>query len=87
MNQFVYVYVLRSQRDGRFYVGFTTDLRQRFAAHNAGRVESTRKRMPLELIYYEACRNQRDATTREKYLKSSWGKRHLKGRLQNYLTG
>ena len=86
-HQFVYVYVLRSQRDRGFYVGFTGDLRQRFAEHNAGRVQSTRERVPLELIYYEACRHQRDATTREKYLKSSWGKCYLKGRLRNYLTG
>lgn len=87
MSQFVYVYVLRSQRDRQFYVGFTTDLKQRIAEHNAGRVESTCRRVPLELVYYEACRNQRDATMREKYLKSSWGKRYLKGRLRNYLTG
>ncbi len=87
MSQFVYVYVLRSQLDGQFYVGFSTDLKQRLIAHNLGRVESTRRRVPLELIYYEACRNQRDAMAREKYLKSAWGKRYLKGRLRNYLTG
>ena len=87
MSQFVYVYMLQSRRDGQFYVGFTKDLRQRVVEHNAGRVEPTRSRVPLELVYYEACRNQRDATTREKYLKSAWGKRYLKGRLRNYLTG
>jgi putative endonuclease len=87
MSQFVYVYVLRSQRDGQFYVGFTEDLKRRLVEHNTGRVDSTRRRTPLELIYYEACRDQRDATQREKYLKSAWGKRYLKGRLRNYLTG
>jgi putative endonuclease len=87
MARFLYVYVPRSQRDGQFYVGFTGDLKQRLAQHNAGRVESTRGRAPLELIYYEACRDQRDATSRERYLKSAWGKRYLKGRLRNYLTG
>jgi putative endonuclease len=87
MSHFVYVYVLRSQRDGRFYVGFTADLRRRLAQHNAGQVTSTSARTPLELIYYEACRCQQDATRREKYLKSAWGKRFLKGRLSGYLTG
>ena len=87
MHQFVYVYVLRSQRDAKFYVGFTGDLRQRLVEHNAGRVQSTRERAPLDLIYYDACRHQRDATYREKYPESSWGKRYLKGRLRNYLTG
>jgi putative endonuclease len=87
MAEFVYVYVLRSRYDRQFYVGFSWDLKQRLAAHNAGRVPSTSRRVPLDLVYYEACRNQGDATSREKYLKSSWGKRYLKGRLRNYLTG
>ena len=87
MGQFIYVYVLRSQRDMDLYVGFTTDLRNRFAAHNSGRVDSTSQRRPLELIYYEACRSQADATRRERYLKTVWGKRFLKSRLRCYLTG
>ncbi len=28
-----------------------------------------------------------DARMREKYLKTAWGKRYLKNRLKNYLTG
>ena len=87
MGQFVYVYVLRSLRDTNLYVGFTTDLRQRVEAHNGGRVDSTRTRTPFELIYYEACRSRQDATRREKYLKSAWGKRFLKNRPSSYLTG
>jgi putative endonuclease len=55
--------------------------------HNDGNVYSTKRRRPLNLIYYEACLNQQDATHREKYLKTSWGKRYLKTRLKNYLTG
>ncbi len=44
------VYVLRSQRHGQFYVGFTGDLKRRFKEHNDGRVDSTRSRAPLDLI-------------------------------------
>ncbi|MDP3583109.1 MAG: GIY-YIG nuclease family protein, partial [Ignavibacteria bacterium] len=51
------------------------------------KVRSTRNRLPLELVYWEGCLNQRDALKREKYLKSSWGKRYIKNRLSNYLTG
>jgi len=87
VNQFCYVYVLRSQLDGQLYVGLTRDLRQRFQQHQAGEVISTRNRRPLELIYYEACRNIHDAALREKYLKTAWGKRYIKGRLKDYLTG
>jgi putative endonuclease len=82
-----YVYVLRSLSDQRFYVGLTNKLPARVEAHNAGLVMSTRRRAPLELIYWEGCLNRSDAARREKYLKSAWGKRYLKARLRDYLTG
>lgn len=44
-------------------------------------------RRPLELVYYEACRSRADALRRERYLKSTWGQRYLRGRLKNYLKG
>jgi predicted GIY-YIG superfamily endonuclease len=44
-------------------------------AHNQGGIPSTRKRIPFELVYWEGCLNQADATRREKYLKTAWGKR------------
>jgi len=87
MPTYCYVYVLRSTKDGQFYVGLTRDLRARLNAHNEGRVRSTRRRVPLELIYWEGCLKDGDAAQREKYLKSAWGKRYIKGRLRQYLTG
>jgi putative endonuclease len=71
----------------RFYTGFTQDLKLRFEQHIKGKVESTKERMPLELIYYEACINKDDAIRREKYLKSYHGKMFIKNRLKSYLTG
>jgi len=62
-----YVYVLKSLKDGNFYKGYTKDLKKRFEDHNKGKVESTKLRLPFELIYYEACRNEEDALHREKY--------------------
>ena len=82
-----YTYVLQSKKDDRYYVGFTKDLKLRFNRHSEGKVESTRDRRPLHLIYYEACINQEDATNREKYLKSYHGRMFLKNRLKSYLTG
>ncbi|OGE84630.1 MAG: excinuclease ABC subunit C [Candidatus Doudnabacteria bacterium RIFCSPHIGHO2_02_FULL_46_11] len=82
-----YIYILQSKKDKQFYVGYTDDLKNRLKLHNAGRVESTKNRLPFELVYYEACKNQQDATHREKYLKTSWGKRYIKARLKKYLTG
>lgn len=65
-----YTYVLQSEEDGKFYAGYTKDLKLRFDQHKNGFVESTKDRRPLKLVYYEACLNKEDALHREKYLKS-----------------
>jgi putative endonuclease len=82
-----YTYVLQSMKDKNFYTGFTENLKLRFELHDRGRVESTRDRRPLKLIYYEACLNRGDAIRREKYLKTFHGKMFLRNRLKSYLTG
>ncbi|QQG45109.1 MAG: GIY-YIG nuclease family protein [Candidatus Sungiibacteriota bacterium] len=45
--KFYYVYVLRSQRNSRWYVGFTMDLRKRFKEHNEGKYNSWTLRRPF----------------------------------------
>ena len=82
-----YIYVLKSKIDNRFYTGYTRDLKLRFKLHNQGKVFSTNNRKPFDLVYYEACRSQDDATHREKYLKTFHGKQFIRNRLKSYLTG
>ena len=82
-----YSYVLKSLKDHNLYVGLTGDLKQRLEEHLKGRVESTKDRLPLILIYYEACLERVDAAKREKYLKTYHGKMFLRNRLKSYLTG
>lgn len=84
---YYYIYVLKSESDNQFYTGYTADLRKRLESHNNGKVQSTKNRLPLKLVYFEGCLNQQDATHREKYLKSTYGKRYIKNRLKNYFTG
>ncbi len=82
-----YTYVLQSELDGKFYCGFTQNLKLRFEKHCNGQVESTKGRRPLKLIYYEACLSQNDAFKRERYFKTYNGKLFLHKRLKSYLTG
>jgi len=82
-----YTYVLHSEKDNQLYVGFTKDLKQRFDLHNKGKIESTKERRPLKLIYYESCTDRQDATKREKHLKTHYGRTYLKKRLKSYFTG
>lgn len=68
-----FVYILRSDKDQRLYVGMTHDLQKRLAAHNAGSVRSTKNRRPFSLLYSEEFATRIEAREREKYLKSYKG--------------
>lgn len=81
-----YVYVLKSLFDGRVYVGFSSDLRQRIKRHNSGNVKSTKGYKPWKLIYYEAYACKFDATKREKELKIHAAKERLLLGLQKSLV-
>lgn len=76
-----YTYVLKSEKDGELYIGFSSDLKKRFAEHNKGLVKITRDRRPFKLIYYEACINKDKALEREKKLKTGFGRSYLKRRI------
>ena len=82
-----YVYVLKSLNDNGLYIGCSKNLKERLRVHTSGLVRSTKNRLPVELIYYEACLDQNDAFRRERYLKSTYGRRYLKNRLKGYFTG
>jgi len=87
MPCYFYTYVLFSLKDSMFYTGYTRDVYARVDLHNAGHVPSTCNRIPLRLIYFEVCLSQKDALARERYLKSGMGKRFIRNRLKNYLSG
>jgi len=82
---FFYVYILESKKeDGELYIGYTDNLRKRLKEHNQGLNRSTKPFRPWRLIYYEACLNKEDAKRREKYFKTTQGRRLLKRRLKEY---
>lgn len=81
MVKMFYTYVLKSEKDGKLYVGWTHDLGKRIEEHKHGGVPSTKHRRPLQLIYYEACNKKEDAIAREKQLKTGFGRAYLKRRM------
>ncbi|MBI3624057.1 GIY-YIG nuclease family protein [Candidatus Saccharibacteria bacterium] len=80
-----YVYVLHSKKDNNLYVGCAGNLKRRLREHNSGKVYSTRKRVPLEIIYYEGFIDKSDAFSREEWLKCGWGRQHMQKMLSNTL--
>ena len=81
MGQY-YVYILRSEKDGKRYIGLTGDLERRISEHNSGKVRSTKNRRPLTLIYYEEFGSKEEATKRERFYKSGRGREYLKKELK-----
>ena len=81
-----YVYVLLSEKDNNFYIGFIENVEQRLSGHNAGKNASTRSRRPFKLIYYEGHTTKSDALRREGYFKTTKGKVTLKQILKDALS-
>ena len=79
------MYNLLSLKDGGFYIGFTTDLKQRLKQHTRGEVKSTKGRRPLKLIHCEFFINKQDAKAREVFLKSGFGREQLRKSLKRTL--
>lgn len=73
-----YVYILKSETNGKIYVGQTGNLKQRFAEHNAKISKSTKSGIPWKLIYYEAFEKKIDALREEKFLKTGKGRERIK---------
>lgn len=64
-----FVYLLRSLKDGNFYLGWTTNLERRLNEHNSGMTRSTKSRRPFELLYHETYSTKTEAKNRERTLK------------------
>lgn len=81
-----YVYVLRSEvKQNQLYTGYTEDLEVRLKKHNAGEVQSTKPYRPWTLVYCETFISKKDAKQRERYLKTTKGRRTLRLMLQDTL--
>ena len=79
------IYILYSLKDNKLYIGFTTDIKRRFAEHQSGNSKSTAPRRPLKLIFCEYYLSKEDALRREKYFKTTAGKKTIKLMLRESL--
>lgn len=80
-----YVYVFYRAESRRFYIGYTKDLKRRFLEHKNKKVRSTSYSDDLKLVFYEAYIAKEDARRRERYFKTTKGKRVLRNMLTDTL--
>jgi putative endonuclease len=69
-----YVYILQSEVDESFYIGFTESLEKRVNQHNNGESNYTSRKMPWKLVYFEELITKKEAIKREKFLKAQKNK-------------
>lgn len=79
-NIMAHVYVLRSQKDNKRYVGMTNDVEKRLEQHQSGKVKSTKNRRPLQLVYTEEFETREEASKKELFFKSGKGREYLKSK-------
>jgi len=82
MNNYVYILLLSNNQ---LYTGFTRKLNIRLKQHKNGNVKSTQNKKPIKLIHYEVYIKESDARRREKFLKTTEGKRLLKQQIRDLL--
>jgi len=73
-----YVYALFSEDHDRIYIGFTAKVGRRVGEHNSGEVKSTKHYLPWILFYVEEFPTRFLARSREKRLKTSFGRKYLR---------
>ena len=82
-----WIYLLENQNDKGWYIGYTSNLKQRITNHQAGiGGKTTSQRERWKLIYCEGYVRKEDAMGRERYLKSGSGRTYLKKQMKNYLS-
>jgi predicted GIY-YIG superfamily endonuclease len=77
-----YMYILKCL-DGSYYVGSTINLERRLAQHQAGEgANHTKKRLPVELVYFEEYQRMDEAFYREKQVQG-WSRKKKEALIEN----
>ncbi len=82
------VYILQSEKNGRYYIGSTNDLERRLAEHNAGKTKSLRFILPVRIVFTKEFKNSKNAISAEIKLKK-FKNRHIIERIikENKILG
>jgi putative endonuclease len=73
-----HVYILLNETKTRTYTGVADNVDKRLGEHNAGRVKSSSPYRPYQVIYTESFKTLSEARQKEKFYKSTTGRRRLK---------
>ncbi|RIJ46625.1 GIY-YIG nuclease family protein [Maribellus luteus] len=78
-----FVYILQSDQDGSYYIGFTSNLEIRLEYHSSGKSRYTSRKMPWKLVYSESYASKSEAMKREKFLKQQRNRTFYEGLIKS----
>lgn len=64
-----YTYILKSQKDNSYYIGYTQDIIKRIREHSKGLSKFTKLRRPYKLVFSKEFSIRKEAIKYERYLK------------------
>ncbi|MCD6412835.1 MAG: GIY-YIG nuclease family protein [Elusimicrobia bacterium] len=79
-----FVYILQSEKDNGYYIGSTHHLTRRIERHSQGRVNATKSRRPLKLVYFEKCPSYSVAMKKEKFVKKQKSRKYIENLIKNF---
>ena len=69
----IFVYILQSQKDQKYYIGHTDNIERRLQEHNREKSRSVKNRAPFLVIHKEVLTTKTEAIKREKQIKKYKG--------------
>jgi putative endonuclease len=79
-----FVYILQSQFDQSYYIGFTANLENRLKYHNEGKSRYTSKKIPWRIVYTEEFNTKKEALIRERFLKKQKSRRYIEDLIKEH---
>lgn len=75
-----HVYFLKSEKDGKLYIGRTNNVERRLREHNSGQVTATKSRRPFILLGYETFKTELESVASEREWKKGYKREELRRR-------
>ncbi|MFZ2970883.1 MAG: GIY-YIG nuclease family protein [Minisyncoccia bacterium] len=82
-----YFYIIKSEKNGRYYIGSCSDVDTRLKYHNNGWSKYTKAGMPWTLCYFEKYDSKTEALKREKSVKSKKSRKYIECLFKNIIAG
>ena len=79
-----FIYILKSSKNGKYYIGSTHNLEKRLKEHNSGKTRSTKKLTPLEIVYTESYSTNKEARKRELYIKNRKSRKYIESLIKSF---